>query len=123
MGTRGCVPGTVMNGSPIGPPSQVPDPKLACNGSVMPMLAIYASDRTCVGSAAMFRFQMLSDGKIRQLPMPVGVAVGVAVDVEVVVGVMLAVGEVVAKGVNVVTPPGARSVPQRKAASNRPPTL
>jgi hypothetical protein len=35
--TIGCVPGTVVKGMPIGPPSQVPDPKSACSGSPLPI--------------------------------------------------------------------------------------
>src|SRR5262245_34003754 len=98
IGTSGWLPGTKTNGSPIGPPFQVREPKPACNWSLRPILAIYWSDSACVGSAAMLRFQMLSVGKARQLPNEPGVPVtsGVAVRVGLLVAVKVRVGIVVA---------------------------
>src|SRR5205085_10282438 len=87
-GTRGWLPGTMINGIPNGAPSYSPDPNAVCSGASRPMLRMYASESGCLGSALILRFQTLSDGKTAHGPIrpPDGAGAGV------LVGVMVAVG-------------------------------
>src|SRR5712692_2680884 len=87
MGTNGCVPGTVMNGMPIGPPLNVPAPKSGCNPAVVLMLFTYAAELRSTGRPSMRRFQMLSAGNTLQPPI-----VGPPLPPELAVGVADAVG-------------------------------
>ena len=61
-GYFGCVPGTVMNGMPIGPPSQMPAPKSAWKPLVAPMVVTIDAEFASTGSVSTGVFQMLSAG-------------------------------------------------------------
>ena len=61
-GTRGCVPGTVVYGMPIGPPSHVPEPKSAFSPAVAPMLATQPADCGWTGRADTSACQKESGG-------------------------------------------------------------
>src|SRR6188508_2899117 len=50
-GTRGCVPGTVVYGIPIGPPFHVPEPKSALRPAPVPMLETQPPDWGWIGRA------------------------------------------------------------------------
>src|SRR5687767_12514177 len=74
-GTRCCDPGTTTNGIPIGPPSQVPEPKSAFRPVLDPMLLIQEAEREWTGKESTRAFQTLSAGSIGQ-PASAGAAAG-----------------------------------------------
>ncbi|GIH17879.1 hypothetical protein Raf01_60510 [Rugosimonospora africana] len=59
-----CPAGTVVTGIPIGPPSQVPDPKSACTAALAPMLATSVEEFEATGSLETSACHTLSAGKI-----------------------------------------------------------
>src|SRR5262245_53545103 len=58
--------GTVVMGMPIGPPSQVPEPKSACTAEPLPMLATSLAESPRTGSLETSACHTLSAGKIWQ---------------------------------------------------------
>jgi hypothetical protein len=58
--------GARVTGMPIGPPSQVPEPKSACTRTDAPMLETYAAERAPAGSLSIRARQMLSAGATGQ---------------------------------------------------------
>src|SRR5436309_2726064 len=63
-----CVPGTVTNGMPIGPPLYRPAPKSACRFLVEPMVVTQLEELVETGSWSTGVFQILSAGWTGQLP-------------------------------------------------------
>src|SRR5689334_20436611 len=67
-GTAAWPAGTVVTGMPIGPPSQVPEPKSACTAADAPMLATRVAELASTGSRDTSACHTLSAGKIGQVP-------------------------------------------------------
>ena len=65
---RSACPGTVMNGMPIGPPSQMPAPKSAWKPLVAPMVVTIEAEFASTGSVSTGVFQMLLAGSTGQAP-------------------------------------------------------
>src|SRR5581483_421867 len=67
-GYRVCVPGTVMNGIPMGPPFQSPDPKSAWAPVAAPMVFTYVEEFAATGNRSTGAFQILSAGRTWHVP-------------------------------------------------------
>src|SRR5262245_24540750 len=67
-GYAACVPGTVTNGMPIGPPSHWAAPKSAWKPRDAPIVLTIAAEFDSTGSVSTGVFQMLFGGRIEQCP-------------------------------------------------------